>query len=217
LYFLLDRHARTSTELAVAAEVSASTAGDHLSRLKDQGLVTVLAQGRHRYYSLEGDNVAAVLEALTVVVGQPARRFVPHTPQRLRIARTCYDHIAGHLAIALHDRFSEWGWLVLASGGDYDVTPEGRGRFLRLGVDLEATRDLRRRFAHPCVDWSERRPHLGGALGAAFLQVVLKKGWLVRDWTESMSQPPGFSPRYLRTATATILASPKHTEEFGVP
>jgi DNA-binding transcriptional ArsR family regulator len=182
LYCLLDGHARTSTELAVVAEVSPSTASDHLSRLKGQGLVSVLAQGKHRYYSLDGRNVAAALEALTVVAGQPERKFVPRTPVRLRLARTCYDHMAGHLAVALHDRFNELGWLTPeATGSGYQISSDAWRAFSGLGIDLDATRALRRRFACACVDWSERRPHLGGALGAALLKVVLTRRWFTQD------------------------------------
>jgi DNA-binding transcriptional ArsR family regulator len=182
LYCLLDGHARTSTELAVVAEVSPSTASDHLSRLKGQGLVSVLAQGKHRYYSLDGRNVAAALEALTVVAGQPERKFVPRTPVRLRLARTCYDHMAGHLAVALHDRFNELGWLTSeATGSGYQISSDAWRAFSGLGIDLDATRALRRRFACACVDWSERRPHLGGALGAALLKAALTRRWFTQD------------------------------------
>ena len=95
LYCLMDGHARTSTELAVVAGVSPSTASVHLARLLEQRLVQVLAQGKHRYYSLQGPSVAAALEALMVVAGGARERFVPNTPTRLRNARTCYDHMAG--------------------------------------------------------------------------------------------------------------------------
>jgi len=182
LYCLLDGHARTSTELAMVADVSPSTASDHLARLKQQRLVAVLAQGKHRYYSLDGRNVAAALEALTVVAGQPERTFVPNTPSRLRAARTCYDHMAGKIAVQLHDRLIELGWLTTeASGSGYEVTGDGIKTFALLGIDLDATRALRRRFACPCLDWSERRPHLAGALGAAILKVALKKRWVTQD------------------------------------
>jgi DNA-binding transcriptional ArsR family regulator len=179
LYCLLDGHARTSTELAVVAEVSPSTASVHLGHLKDRGLVRVLAQGKHRYYSLEGEHTAAALEALMVVAVGPDNRFVPNTPQRLRAARTCYDHIAGTIAVALHDRFEELGWL--ATGSSYDVTVTGARALAELGIDITATRALRRRFAYACVDWSERRPHIGGALGAALLKVALKRKWVSQD------------------------------------
>src|SRR5579862_564748 len=97
LYCLLDNHARTSTELAVVAEVSPSTASVHLNRLKNARLLKVLVQGKHRYYSLAGDDVAGVLEGLSVLAGTSRSKFVPNTPNRLRAARTCYDHIAGTL------------------------------------------------------------------------------------------------------------------------
>src|SRR3984885_3286488 len=172
LYCLLDGHSRTSTELAIVSEVSPSTASDHLARLKGEGLVAVLAQGKHRYYSLDGSNVAAALEALTVVAGQPKHKFVPSSPSRLRAARTCYDHMAGEVAVALHDRFTGLGWLLReVPGKSYAVSHDGENAFAELGIDLAATRGLRRRFACPCVDWSERRPHLGGALGADVLNV----------------------------------------------
>jgi len=184
LYCLVDGHARTSTELAVVAEVSPSTASAHLNRLKDEHLVKVFAQGKHRYYSLEGPNVAAVLESLSVLAGSPHNQFVPSTPSALRAARTCYDHIAGTLGVSLHDRFTKLGWLAAsASGGDasYDLTGKGVKGFEALSCDLDATRRLRRRFAYACVDWSERRPHVGGALGAAILNVALKRKWVTRE------------------------------------
>jgi DNA-binding transcriptional ArsR family regulator len=184
LFCLMDGHARTSTELAMVAGVSPSTASAHLNRLKTAHLVKVLIQGKHRYYSLEGPQVASALEGLSVLAGVSRDRFVPNTPNRLRAARTCYDHMAGTLGVSLHDRFQALGWLSTASagGGDaYGVTPDGTKAFGALGIDLDATRALRRRFAYACLDWSERRPHVGGALGAALLRVALKRKWLVQD------------------------------------
>jgi DNA-binding transcriptional ArsR family regulator len=174
LYCLMDGHARTSTELAIVAEVSPSTASVHLQRLKTERLVKVLVQGKHRYYSLEGPNVATVLEGLTVLAG---KKFVPSTPNHLRGARTCYDHIAGTLGVQLHDRFHALRWL----SSDYELTPKGSQAFESLGIDIEATRALRRRFAYACLDWSERRPHLGGALAAALLKIALRKRWVIQD------------------------------------
>ncbi|MGB6876305.1 MAG: helix-turn-helix transcriptional regulator [Candidatus Acidiferrales bacterium] len=183
---LMDGHARTSTELAIVAEVSPSTASVHLQRLKMQRLVRVAAQGKHRYYSLEGPNVARALEGLSVVAGAGGRRakFTPTTPSRLRGARTCYDHIAGTLGVALHDRMQAMGWLAARGArrrGAYDVTAAGAKALAALGVDVEAMRAIRRRFAFACLDWSERRPHVGGALGAALLGVALKRKWVVQD------------------------------------
>jgi DNA-binding transcriptional ArsR family regulator len=183
LYCLVDGHARTSTELAMVAEVSPSTASVHLNRLKTQHLVSVRAQGKHRYYSLDGANVAAALEALSVLAGGSRGTFVPGTPSRLRAARTCYDHIAGTLGVSLHDRFKALGWLSAgpADGTAYDLTRIGAEAFEALGIDIEATGALRRRFACACLDWSERRPHVGGALGAALLKIALKRKWVVQD------------------------------------
>ncbi|HKT41868.1 MAG TPA: helix-turn-helix domain-containing protein [Rhodanobacteraceae bacterium] len=180
LCLLLDGHARTSTELATVAGVSASTASVHLAKLADRRLVKVLPQGRHRYYSLHDSHVAAALEALTVVAGEPRATFVPNTPERLRVARTCYDHMAGTLAVRLHDRLFALRWL--SRGGDnYDVTRAGAEGLLGLGVDVDAARTSRRRFACACLDWSERRPHLAGALGAGVLQAMLDRKWISRD------------------------------------
>jgi DNA-binding transcriptional ArsR family regulator len=184
LYCLSDGRARTGTELAIVANVTPSTASVHLQRLKARRLVKVFAQGKHRYYSLEGANVASALEALSVLAGGAREAFVPNTPNHLRAARTCYDHIAGTMGVSLHDRFKALGWLSgdskrVVSG--YDVTTVGTKGFAALGIDLEATQTLRRRFAYACVDWSERRPHLGGALGAAVLNIALKRKWVVQD------------------------------------
>jgi len=183
LYCLADGRARTSTELAIVADVSPSTASVHLQRLMTRRLVKVFAQGKHRYYSLEGPNVAAALEALSVLAGRARNTFVPNTPGPLRAARTCYDHIAGSLGVALHDRVRAMGWLAEDSkdGSSYDLTPRGAKGLDALGVDVNAARRLRRRFAFACVDWSERRPHLGGAVGAALLKVAIKRKCVTQD------------------------------------
>jgi DNA-binding transcriptional ArsR family regulator len=178
---LLDGRARTSTELAILAEVSPSTASVHLNKLKAERLVGVTAQGKHRYYRLAGPEVAQVLEGLSVLAGAPGAGFAPNTPNRLRAARTCYDHMAGALAVALHDRFEALQYLSAGIDNSYALTAKGTKAFETLGIDVEATQALRRRFAFGCVDWSERRPHMGGALGAALLHAALKRRWVVRD------------------------------------
>jgi len=182
LYCLMDGHARTSTELAIVAKVSPSTASVHLNRLKAEQLVKVLVQGKHRYYSLEGPAVASVLEGLSVLAGGTRDRFVPNTPSRLRAARTCYDHMAGTVGVLLHDRFQLLGWLSAPRRDKaYELSLDGVKAFEALGINVEATRALRRQFACACLDWSERRPHVGGALGAAILKVALKKRWVTQD------------------------------------
>ena len=168
----------------MVAEVTPSTASVHLQRLKTERLVKVLAQGKHRYHSLENADVAAVLEALSLLAGGSRPPFIPNTPNQLRAARTCYDHIAGGLGVSLHDRFTALGWLTAsATSADNgcDLTSEGTKSFEAMGVDVEEARKLRRRFAYACVDWSERRPHLGGALAAAFLKLALRRKWVHQD------------------------------------
>ncbi|VVQ10040.1 hypothetical protein PS938_03487 [Pseudomonas fluorescens] len=178
---LMDGHARTSTELAAVAEVSASTASAHLARLKELALVRLHVQGRHRYYSLADKRVARALEALMVIGQNAAPAFNSRTPDRLQFARTCYDHMAGTLAVLLHDRMLEAGWLEETDEQAYRLSDSGTAMFQRLGIEVQDLNTLRRRFACPCLDWSMRRPHLGGSLGAAVLQTALKRKWVTQD------------------------------------
>jgi DNA-binding transcriptional ArsR family regulator len=184
LYCLMDSRARTSTELAIVADVSLPTASAHLNRLKDLRLVRVRIQGRYRYYTLDGLAVADVLEKLSVLVSGSRDKFVPNTPSRLRDARTCYDHIAGTLGVSLHDRLAAMGWLNIRSTDkdeSYDLTSSGVEALAALGVDVEAARLSRRKFAFACLDWSERRCHVGGALGAALLRLAVNRKWVALD------------------------------------
>ena len=183
LYCLVDGHARTSTELAVVAQVSPSTASVHLNRLRAAHLVTTVAQGRHRYCRLAGSNVARALEGLMVVAGFSPNAFISTTPTRLRAARTCYDHIAGRLGVLLHNRFQALGWIAAGSAdrNSYELTPNGTKAFESLGIHVEEIRRLRRKFAYPCLDWSERQPHIGGAVGAALLNTGLRLRWVVQE------------------------------------
>jgi DNA-binding transcriptional ArsR family regulator len=183
LYCLLDGRARTSTELGIVGEISPSTASVHLARLREYRLVEALAQGKHRYYRLKDSHVAQVLEALSVVAGSGARQFTPSTPSPLRHARTCYDHMAGEFAVLLHDRLQSLGWVRTAdsANGAYEVTAAGAMGLKRFGIDIAGLRSSRRRFAYGCVDWSERRPHIAGALGGALLTMALQKKWVTRE------------------------------------
>jgi DNA-binding transcriptional ArsR family regulator len=206
LYCLDDGRARTSTELAMLAEITPSTASVHLHRLEAQRLVKVFAQGKHRYYSLASANVAAALEALSVLAGGTRDVFLPNTPNRLRAARTCYDHIAGTLGVALHDRIKAMGWLAAGSHDSakpvadnaYSLTRSGTKAFEELGMAVEETRSLRRRFAYACLDWSERRPHIGGAVGAALLSVALKRKWVVQELDSRALAVTGAGRREMR-------------------
>lgn len=177
---LLDGRARTATELAAVADVTASMASNHFSRLREHGLVEQLVQGRHRYYRLANSRVARALESLLSITGQPATPFQPSTPAALRHARTCYDHCAGEVAVRLHDVLLQAEWIEV-QGSNYTLTEKGVERLVKLGVDVDAIRGQRRRLAYPCMDWSERSPHIGGALGAAILQLMLKRGWVTRQ------------------------------------
>jgi DNA-binding transcriptional ArsR family regulator len=186
LFALMDDRARSSSELAALAGVSPSTASAHLHRLTTEHLIKVLQQGKHRYYSLSGRPVAAALEALSVLTTADPNLH-PSTPTYLRAARTCYDHLAGTLGVALHDRLTKsLGWLAHDTADNsgknsYRPTAKGRLAFHELDIDVDQLLQLRRRFASPCLDWSERRPHLAGSLAAALLQQALKKKWLCRE------------------------------------
>ncbi|KGS14938.1 ArsR/SmtB family transcription factor [Pseudomonas coronafaciens] len=176
---LLDGHARTATELAALADIGASSASGHFVRLREQGLVEMLVQGRHRYYRLANAQVARALEALLALTQHSAAPFQPNTPSALRQARTCYDHCAGEIAVRLHDALLKAGWLI-EQGKDYQVSGKGIGSLNALGIDVEAMLVQRRRLAYACLDWSERSPQIGGALGAALLELMLKRGWVSR-------------------------------------
>ena len=180
---LMDGHARTATELSVVAEIAPSTASVHLARLLQTRLVAVAAQGKHRYYSLGGPSVAQALEALMVLGGQPGPRFVANTPSRLQHARTCYDHMAGTVAVSLHNRLHDKGWIANRADDAtlYDLTDAGERGMQELGITIAPLRAARRRLACACMDWSERRPHLGGSVGAALLTLGLQRGWFDKD------------------------------------
>lgn len=177
---LLDGRARTATELAAVADVTASMASNHFSRLREHGLVEQMVQGRHRYYRLANSRVARALESLLSITDQRATPFQPSTPAALRHARTCYDHCAGEVAVKLHDVLLQANWIE-AQGRDYTLTEKGAERLVKLGIDVQIMRGQRRRLAYPCMDWSERAPHIGGALGAAILELMLKRGWVTRQ------------------------------------
>ena len=183
LLSLMDGRARTSTELSVFGQVAPSTASAHLHRLLDARLVKIAVEGRHRYYSLGSADVAVVLEQLGVLAGDKIGPFVPTTPAPLRKARSCYDHMAGEIAVALHDRFRTKRWIDAANAptGDYEITEAGLELLKHIGIDVVAMTKVRRRLAYACLDWSERRPHIAGAVGAAMLTCFLQRRWVDRE------------------------------------
>jgi DNA-binding transcriptional ArsR family regulator len=178
---LLDGRARTATELCALSDLAASTTSAHLARLVDQELLVCMPQGRHRYYALHGPDVAAALESMLAVAGRSTGSKLSSVPASLREARTCYDHLAGTLAVALLDWLLAQGWLERAANRAFALRPRGERGLVAWGVEVDAARTARRHFACACVDWSERRPHLAGALGAALLDAALRRRWLMRD------------------------------------
>ncbi|WP_084130916.1 helix-turn-helix domain-containing protein [Actinocatenispora sera] len=181
---LLAGRALAAGELARIAGVSPGTASEHLARLRDGGLVEVVAAGRHRYHRLASPEVGQVLEALALVSRpKPVRTLrQSRTNAALLVARTCYDHLAGQIGVAVHDALVTRQALHTVPAG-YELTPAGVDLLTGLGVDVPAARSARRAFARPCLDFTERRSHLAGALGAAICARFLAQGWLVRRAT----------------------------------
>ena len=177
---LLAGGALPAGELARHAGVTPPTASAHLRRLRQGGLLTVQAQGRHRYHRLAGPAVAEAIEALALIAPPLPVRSLRQSQraEALRFARTCYDHLAGVVGVALTDSLLRSGALRPAAGRDYRVTPRGERLLGGLGVDVGELRRRRRTFARGCLDWTERTPHLSGALGAALLERLLHLGWL---------------------------------------
>lgn len=176
LMALLDDRTMPATALAWAAGVSAQAASNHLARLVDGGLLTVTARGRHRYYRLAGSHVAQALEALAVLGPPPRALDLPCTPRarRLREARTCYDHLAGKLAVALADAMEADGLIEADGPKTLRLTERGVERLTQIGVEAGAL------SGRPCIDWTERRRHLAGPLGRLLLTRFLDLGWVVR-------------------------------------
>ncbi len=201
---LMDGRAHTAKELAYRARIAASTASAHLAKLSDARLVAVARQGRHRYFRIESALVAEMIETLSNVAAdlEPPRPLHRRGDQTLLAARTCYDHIAGRLGVALADTLQENGAVVLGEGVA-EVTERGDAFFSGLGMDLAPLRGGHRIFCRACLDWTERRPHLAGALGAALCSHCLEKGWIVKV-------------RDSRALTITETGRHVFAEDFGV-
>jgi DNA-binding transcriptional ArsR family regulator len=205
--------ALTATELSLEARILPSTASSHLGKLQDAGLLSMERQGRHRYFRLAGPEIAEVLEKLISFAAgtQPRVRTGPPDAD-LRTARVCYDHLAGSMAVRLLASLRARGMIVTETdrhgGPEQGITLSESGRrfFGRLGIDVATLPRTRRPLCRACLDWSERRPHLAGALGAALLDHIYKERWARRD-------PDGravhFSPRGLGLFEA-LLSSRSH-------
>ncbi|CNF56989.1 putative transcriptional regulator [Mycobacterium tuberculosis] len=176
---LLDGRPLAAGELARTAGVSAQTASAHLGRLLDGGFVTVVKQGRHRYYRLRDRDVADLIESLSRMSPPVRVRSLRQSrdARRLHEARTCYDHLAGAAGVALFAALVDGGLIEPDGEAAFEVTEKGEERLAALGLDVPALRRTRRRFAWQCLDWTERRPHLNGALGAALTARMIELGW----------------------------------------
>ncbi|HVZ06600.1 winged helix-turn-helix domain-containing protein [Rhodopila sp.] len=192
---LMDGRTLTASELAYLAGVAPQTASGHLAKLTDAGLLALERRGRRRYFRLTSPAVGRMLEGLMVVAQDgPARhRTLWRGGDTLRHARTCYDHMAGRIAVAVADRLAQNSFVILDEDGG-QLSSSGRSFFDRSGIDLTST-SKRRIFCRPCLDWSERRPHLAGAVGAAILRHALEHAWVerVRDSRALLVTPEGVS------------------------
>jgi DNA-binding transcriptional ArsR family regulator len=180
LVTLMGGQALTATELAAAASVTKPTASAHLARLLGARLVGVASQGRHRYYRLADADVADLLERLIGIAdGRGATVTVGPRDPLMRKARVCYDHIAGELGVLAHDSLTR-RQLVYAGEEGTELSDAGVEFFTTLGIDIVSLGVRRRRLCRACLDWSERRYHLGGSVGAALLKHCLSHGWARR-------------------------------------
>lgn len=176
LWSLLGGESRPASELAMIANISPQTASNHLRLLLEAGFLKAEAIGRNRFYKLGTPTVGVALESLAATVGDKSKGIAQQSAPELVFARTCYDHLAGELGVAILNRLREKN-LIREHGSDYRLSVSGEKFCTGLELDWKAASGKRRRFAYPCLDWSQRVPHLGGALGATLL------GWLVASKT----------------------------------
>ena len=179
---LMGGQALTASELAALARISRSTASGHLAKLTGARLLSVTQKRRNRYYRVASPLVARMLESIKAVAAlETPARYQPRSAQddALRLARTCYDHLAGRLGVAIADALARKKYVVLSEEGG-TVTPAGARLFTKFGVALAAKSGGRRIFCRACLDWSERRYHVAGFVGAEIQRRCLELGWLTR-------------------------------------
>ncbi|TIV96821.1 MAG: winged helix-turn-helix transcriptional regulator [Mesorhizobium sp.] len=199
---LMGGTALTASELALEAGVSLPTASSHLSKLMDGGLLTLASQGRHRYYGLAGPQVAGMIEAIIGVAEAVGPKRVRPGPRdaAMRVARVCYDHLAGEQAVTMLDRLVDRN-LLLREGNEIRLSPSAVSHFAALGIAIDSK--ARRPVCRACLDWSVRRSHLAGALGAAILDKVIAEKWARRD---KDSRAVVFSPKGKQDFERVFLA-----------
>jgi DNA-binding transcriptional ArsR family regulator len=185
LWTLIDGTTRPAGELAFAAQVSAQSASAHLAKLVEGGLLVAEAQGRHRYFRIASAQAAELIENMASFGASVRPRVLPPPPlarampSQFLQARTCFDHLAGATAVEVLNAMLRERWLV-GAGQEFKATRLGNEKLSALGIDLDQLRKTRRSFARGCVDLTQRRPHLAGALGAALLELYVGKGWILR-------------------------------------
>ncbi|MDX8366739.1 ArsR/SmtB family transcription factor [Cytobacillus sp. IB215665] len=182
LTVLLDGRFHPASELAYMAQIKPQTASFHLTKMVDANLITMEKHGRHRYYSIRNQEVAQVMESLLSIAPRTEIRSLKQASEdkAVRFARTCYDHLAGSLGIQLTDSLVKSG-ILCNNTTEFEVTDKGEEFFASLQINLQEVKNKRRAFAHKCLDWSERRHHLAGALGNALLERILELNWIQRS------------------------------------
>ncbi|APX93717.1 transcriptional regulator [Halomonas sp. 1513] len=216
LALLMEGRALTAKELAYGCGVQPGTATEHLKRLQRDGLIASAAQGRHKYYRLATAKVAHAVEAL-MVVAKPMKAVSPcrRPAGAMGAARFCYDHLAGELGTRMTAVLLEREYLV-TDGEALDVTERGEAWFSNFGIDIASLRKRRRRFAYPCLDWSERRDHLGGALGAAMAERMLKLGWIGRQKHSRVVSISELGHQALARELGVVIGSPENDQAVAI-
>ena len=178
LWNLLDGRAYTATELAMAANISSTSASNHLAKLLAADIVKVESQGRHRYFSFSRPEVAYVVESLANLTEHDSKNILKKESgiKGVKFCRTCYDHLAGFVGVQITEAL-ERKRLIKKSETNYVVTNNGWNWFSEFGITKNEMETKRRLLARQCLDWSERRPHLAGQLGALLLEKMLQKQW----------------------------------------
>jgi hypothetical protein len=203
---LLDGRALTATELAFAARVTPQTASTHLAKLSEAGLLSPIRDGRHRYFRLASPKVVEMLDGIMAVALENRPRYRPLSRQarELSAARICYDHLAGRLSVDLADFFTTREYIVIGDDAEAAVITQTGTCFLTaFGIDLSALSSTRRHLCRLCLDWTERRPHLAGAVGAALTKRCFDLGWTVRM-------------KHSRAMIVTPLGRRGFLENFGI-
>lgn len=202
---LLDGRALSASELAVAARITPQTASSHLAKLTQAGLLAMVRNGRHRYFRLASSTVTNMIDGIVAVALQkrPRYRALSDEARALNAARICYDHLAGRLSVDLTDAFVARKYVVLDDDEAAEITTAGVRVFTKLGIELPTLRSARRHACRLCLDWTERRPHIAGALGAA-----MTKRYFDLGWTERMKRS--------HAVIVTPLGRQRFRETFGI-